>query len=769
MESSQSPYQSILDNLSSGVYRSSASGKGQIIFANKAFAKLLGYGALEVEGLKARDIFSDPDRYDHLTAQATQQGSVNKHEVLLKHKDRSLIPCYMSVSTIYAARREAEFFDVVVEDVSVKREIERQLTESKELFRVVFEKSAAAITVTDKNERIVAWNPMAEKMLAMAPKDFFNKPVNELYTSEEWKRIRALRIRERGMLADIATQVVRTDGSMLDVNVSISVLKNSEGEVIGSIGILNDITNLKLIENKLRESENKMRVILDNSPAAIMVTDQQQRLVSWNSFTESLLGMTKKDLNQLPASSLYPPEEWQRIRAENIILTGSKHHMETKVVCKNGNIIDVDLSVNIVRDDNNNYLGSIGIIQDITEQKKFRQMLLMAKLAAEEANSAKSLFLAKMSHEVRTPMNAVIGMIDLTLETKLTDEQRENLKVAKDAADNLLGLLNDILDLSKAEAGKITIEKIELNVHDLIKNVCRGLAILASKKQIDLLWNIDDRIPKYLIGDPVRLRQIIINLVNNAIKFTHKGFVRVKVELINAKDKRCELLFSVEDSGIGIPQDKHETIFDLFSQADDHTTRKYGGTGLGLAICKKLVEMMDGRIWVESKANEGSAFKFNILYEVASHQPLAGVSDSASESTAGASPSAVSRSGVRILVAEDNHVNQKIILKMLEKRGLSATTVVNGKEVLDLLNKQSFDIILMDDQMPEMTGIEATRQIRNEEKQTGNHVIIIAMTANAMAGDKEFYLKQGMDGYVSKPINRELLYSELEKQIENKN
>lgn len=769
MESSQSPYQSILDNLSSGVYRSSASGKGQIIFANKAFAKLLGYGALEVEGLKARDIFSDPDRYDHLTAQATQQGSVNKHEVLLKHKDRSLIPCYMSVSTIYAARREAEFFDVVVEDVSVKREIERQLTESKELFRVVFEKSAAAITVTDRNERIVAWNPMAEKMLAMAPKDFFNKPVNELYTSEEWKRIRALRIRERGMLADIATQVVRTDGSMLDVNVSISVLKNSEGEVIGSIGILNDITNLKLIENKLRESENKMRVILDNSPAAIMVTDQQQRLVSWNSFTESLLGMNKKDLNQLPASALYPPEEWQRIRAENIILTGSKHHMETKVVRKNGNIIDVDLSVNIVRDDNNNYLGSIGIIQDITEQKKFRQMLLMAKLAAEEANSAKSLFLAKMSHEVRTPMNAVIGMIDLTLETKLTDEQRENLKVAKDAADNLLGLLNDILDLSKAEAGKITIEKIELNVHDLIKNVCRGLAILASKKQIDLLWNIDDRIPKYLIGDPVRLRQIIINLVNNAIKFTHKGFVRVKVELINAKDKRCELLFSVEDSGIGIPQDKHETIFDLFSQADDHTTRKYGGTGLGLAICKKLVEMMDGRIWVESKANEGSAFKFNILYEVASHQPLAGVSDSASESTAGASPSAVSRSGVRILVAEDNHVNQKIILKMLEKRGLSATTVVNGKEVLDLLNKQSFDIILMDDQMPEMTGIEATRQIRNEEKQTGNHVIIIAMTANAMAGDKEFYLKQGMDGYVSKPINRELLYSELEKQIENKN
>ena len=511
-----------------------------------------------------------------------------------------------------------------------------------------------------------------------------------------------------------------------------------------------------------------MRVILDNSPAAILVSDQQQRIVSWNTYAENLLGMTKKDLNHLSASSLYPPEEWQRIRSENIIIKGSKHHMETKVVCKDGRVIDVELSVNILRDDKNNFLGSIGIIQDITEQKKFRQVLLVAKLAAEEANSAKSLFLAKMSHEVRTPMNAVIGMIDLTLETKLTDEQRENLKVAKDAADNLLGLLNDILDLSKAEAGKITIEKVELNVHDMVKNVCRGLAILAQKKQIDLLWNIDDRIPKYLLGDPVRLRQIIINLVNNAIKFTHKGFVRVKVELVALKEKRCELLFAVQDSGIGIPADKHETIFDLFSQADDHTTRKYGGTGLGLAICKKLVEMMDGRIWVESKPNEGSSFKFNIMFDVASNQPLSGAPGSQLDSSSGAQAAGRSQSGLRILVAEDNHVNQKIILKMLEKKGWAATTAVNGREVLERLNQQTYDIILMDDQMPEMTGIEATKMIRNEEKQTGNHVLIVAMTANAMAGDKEFYLKQGMDGYVSKPINREQLYAELEKLIETK-
>jgi PAS domain S-box-containing protein len=752
MESSETSFQNILENLQTGVFRSSATGRGQILYANKAFTKMLGYSGGELSGIKARDLFVDQERFDFIIDQAIEQGSVSKHEVLFKHKNRSTIICSISISTVFVSKGQPECFDVVVEDVALKRNFENELTESKELFRIVFERSAAAITVTDKNERIVAWNPMAEKLLAMTQRDLFNKPVHELYSAEEWRRMRALRIRERGMLADIATQVIRSDGSTLDVNVSISVLKNAQGQVIGSIGILNDITNLKLIENKLRDSENKMRVILDNSPAAILVSDQQQRIVSWNTFAENLLGMSKKELSLLPASALYPPEEWQRIRSENIIIKGSKHHMETKVKCKGGAVIDVDLSVNILRDDKNNFLGSIGIIQDITEQKKFRQMLLMAKLAAEEANSAKSLFLAKMSHEVRTPMNAVIGMLDMTLETKLSEEQRENLKVAKDAADNLLGLLNDIL-----------------NVQDMIKNVCRGLAVLAEKKQVDLLWNIDDRIPKYLIGDPVRIRQIIINLVNNAIKFTHKGFVRVKVELVSLKEKRCELLFVVQDSGIGIPADKHETIFDLFSQADDHTARKYGGTGLGLAICKKLVEMMDGRIWVESKPNDGSSFKFNIVFQVASSQPISATPNNQDIYPVGPSATVLGKTGLRILVAEDNHVNQKIILKMLEKKGWQATTAVNGKEVLEYLNKQNYDLILMDDQMPEMTGIEATKLIRNEEKQTGNHVIIVAMTANAMAGDKEFYLKQGMDGYVSKPINREQLYSELEKLIETKN
>ncbi len=759
------PYKDIIDNLQVGVYRSSAVPNGRFLFANKYFTRMLGYSPAELLNISVVDVFGDPERYEFIISQVSQHGSVNNQEVILKHKDRRSVLCSVSVSAVYGRKRQIEFFDTVIEDVAVQKSVEKELSESKELFRIVFEHSAAAITVTDKNERIVAWNPMAEKLLDMSKKILFNKPVKELYTPIEWRRLRGMKIREKGMLADIATQIIRSDGSLLDVSLSISVLKNAEGEIIGSIGILNDITNLKAIENRLRDSETKMRIVLDNSPVAITVTDDQQRIISWNTFAENLLGMNKKDLSLLPVSSLYPSEEWKKIRAENLGVKGAKHHMETRIQRKNGALTDVALSVNVLKDSRGNFLGSIGIIQDITEQKKFRQMLLQAKLSAEEANNAKSLFLAKMSHEVRTPMNAVIGMIDLTLETKLSDEQRENLKVAKDAADNLLSLLNDILDLSKAEAGKITIEKIELNVHDMVKNVCKGLAILAQKKQIDLLWNIDERVPKYLIGDPVRLRQVIINLVNNAVKFTHKGHVKVILELVSLKDSKCEVLFTIKDTGIGIPKDKHESIFDLFTQADDHTTRKYGGTGLGLAICKKLVEMMDGHIWVESKENDGSAFKFNILFEVAAGQPiLKNVTPSAVVANQLVQPD----SGLRILLAEDNHVNQKIVIKMLEKKGWRATTVVNGQEVIDLLNKQTFDIVLMDDQMPELSGIEATRLIRNEEKQTGHHVMIVAMTANAMAGDREFYISQGMDGYVSKPIDREQLYSEIERLIQTK-
>ena len=648
-----------------------------------------------------------------------------------------------------------------VKKVKIEDQLEKDLIDSKQLFKIVFEHSPSAITVTDSKERIVAWNPMAEKMLGMVRVDLFNKPISFLYPPKEWKRIRSLNIRHRGMLSNISTKVLCKDGSILDVSASISVLKDLKGKVIGSIGIFYDVTREKLAEHQMRESENKLRIILDNSAAAITMTDEKEQIVSWNSFTEKLFGMKPQELHLRPVSSLYPPEEWKVIRSLNIRQSGFKHHMETKAVRKDGTIIDVDLSVNILKDEKGKIVGSVGMLQDITERKRSDEMILQAKLAAEEANNAKSVFLAKMSHEVRTPMNAIIGMIDLTLDTPLTDEQKDNLKVAKDAADNLLSLINDILDLSRAQAGKVVIEEIEINVPDIVKNVCKGLMIIARNKGVDVVWSIDQEIPRLLIGDPVRLRQVIVNLVNNAIKFTHKGKVLVNVKMKSLTDKDCELVFEVVDSGIGISPKNLPHIFDVFTDAHNTTARRYGGTGLGLAICKKIVEMMGGSFEVESKEGTGSTFRFNIIFGFKPDMfgKLGNEQKTRSETVVSSVPPELHN--LRILLAEDNTVNQRIAVRILEKLGWKITAVNNGQEVLDILNKQSFDVILMDDNMPLLTGIETTQVIRREEQQTGLHVPVIAMTANAMAGDREKYLATGMDGYVSKPIDRNLLYEEI--------
>jgi len=643
----------------------------------------------------------------------------------------------------------------------IEEQLSTDLVESKQIFKIIFDNSPSAIIVMDNKECIIAWNPMVEKMLGMGRAELFNKSVSVLYSPKEWKRMRAMNVCKRGVLSNVKTKIFCKDGSLLDVVVSVSILKNKDGKAIGSLGIFYNLTREKLVETQMRESENKLRIILDNSAAAITMTDEKEQIVSWNSFTEKLFGMSPEDLRLRPVSSLYPPEEWKNIRSLNIRQSGFKHHLETRAIRKDGTIIDVDLSVNILKDDHGKILGSVGMLQDITERKRSNELILQAKLAAEEANSAKSVFLAKMSHEVRTPMNAIIGMIDLTLDTPLNDEQRDNLKVAKDAADNLLSLINDILDLSRAQAGKVLIEEIEINVPDIVKNVCKGLMILARNKGVDVIWSIDPAIPRLLIGDPVRLRQVIVNLVNNAIKFTHKGKVQVNIKLNSLSENDCDVVFEVIDNGIGISPKNLPHIFDVFTEAHNTTARRYGGTGLGLAICKKIVEMMRGSIEVESVEGTGSTFRFTIIFGFKPNVFENSAIDQKSPEATVVSMVPAELSHLRILLAEDNTVNQRIAVRILEKLGWKVTTVNNGQEVLKILNDQTFDVILMDDNMPLLSGIETTQVIRREEKQTGLRVPIIAMTANAMAGDKERYLESGMDGYVSKPIDRNLLYQEI--------
>lgn len=521
-----------------------------------------------------------------------------------------------------------------------------------------------------------------------------------------------------------------------------------------------EVAERKQAQHELAERTEFLNSLIQNSPLAIIVTDPDHRLQMCNPAFESLFGWRQAEvLGQTIEEVVGSPHE----EIEQIIETmvrGEQVHFATRRKRSDGSMIDVELYA--VPLHGKERIGrALGMYQDITERVRAEEALVRARDAAEAASRAKSDFLANMSHEIRTPMNGIIGMTDLALDTDLNSEQREYLTMVKSSAHSLLGVLNDILDFSKIEAGKLDLELTVFSLRQSLRETLKTFEFRAHQKGLGLMWHVEDDVPDGLEGDVGRMRQVLINLVGNALKFTDTGEVSIEVEQQEFTRNGTLLHFRVRDTGIGIPEEKRVLIFDPFTQADSSTTRKYGGTGLGLSICGRLVKMMGGEIWVDSQTGYGSTFHFTIRVGVADLERTGirpGTEEARDESEVNAANAGAMQThekGLTVLLAEDNAVNRLVAKRLLEKHGHAVLVAENGREAISSFEReqQYIDAILMDIQMPEMDGLTAIRTIRARERDTRGHIPIIALTAHAMKGDREKCMEAGADDYITKPLH----------------
>jgi PAS domain S-box-containing protein len=529
-------------------------------------------------------------------------------------------------------------------------------------------------------------------------------------------------------------------------------LKNVTNKMIESVS--REIIERRAAEETLLKEKNFSESAISSLPGVFCLFDKRGHLLRWNENFQRVSGCSVKEISNMSPPDFFAGKEQEVIKeAIQEAFVNGRLAVEAHFVSADGRKTPYYFTGRRTRIGDTTCVVGMGI--DITERKKAERALGRAQEAAAAATVAKSQFLANMSHEIRTPMNAIIGMTNLALDTDLTAEQREYLETVKTSSNGLLTLINDILDLSKIESKNLDLDLVDFNLADQVGGTLKGLAVRADEKGLELACRVLPDVPETLIGDPKRLRQILLNLVDNAIKFTEQGEVVIRVEKISeTQDKAC-LRFTVADTGIGIAAEKQQLVFEPFAQADGSTTRKYGGTGLGLSITKHMVAMMGGEIWVESRLGEGTTVGFDAYFDLPTR--LSTVPEAFQPSDA---------RGFRVLVVDDNAINRKIVLRILEKRGHSVVLAGNGKEAVAALEQDTFDVVLMDVQMPEMDGFEATAHIRSSQSAVRNHDIpIIALTARAMKGDREECLRAGMDDYLSKPIQPEELLQAMERQV----
>ncbi len=579
---------------------------------------------------------------------------------------------------------------------------------------------------------------------------------------------------------EMEKRYLHLNGAIVWGVLNVSLIREQGGQPLYFVSQIQDITARRQFETDLIRSRQKLSAVIHMAGSIIVRFAADGTIKSINREAERALGIVCDELIDEGCQRLFPEEAALaqfRKRFQQVQTEGGVSQFEMSVTTRVRG--DVTLLWNLSRLSNESPEDSevIAVAHDLTERKQAEAIVLeqnrqlteanariegqgeelsAARERAEQANRAKGQFLANVSHEIRTPMYGIIGMSQLALELDLSEEATHHLTLIKQSADSLLLLVNDVLDFSKIEAGKLELRPAPFSLRETLRRTLEPLRFLAERKGVSLEWTVDAKVCDHLVADGSRVQQILINLVGNAIKFTEAGRVAIRVELQCERDDQLELHVAVTDTGIGIPNDKLHLIFAPFEQIDGSTTRKYGGTGLGLAIVTKLVQLLGGAVWVQSEIGRGSCFHFTFACRRVQADAAQVPSDAVSEMPRLSRP-------LRVLVAEDYKVNQLIVCRILENRGHAVTLAEDGRQAVEAVSRETFDVVLMDIQMPILGGIEATEEIRRLEAGSWRRVPIIALTANAMEGDRAHYLAAGMDDYIPKPFLPRAMLEAIER------
>ena len=797
LEGADRAYRVLIEAMNDGAVTMTSD--GTILYCNRRFAEMMKSPLEKVIGSSIYRFISQADQ----AAFKVLWQSLARGELTLRAEDENILPVYISINSLKLSESQKAFC-VVVTDLTEQKHKE-DIVAAEKLARSIIEQATDAIIVCNENGKIIRFSNAVTRILGCDPslqsfEDLFDLrlPIG--------KKISPVSAALRGeVLIQVESSLERGDGELFHLLLNAGPLKSDDGKIIGCVITLTDITERKQMEAALRESEQLYRAIGESINYGIWVCASDGRNIYASESFLKLVGINQEQCSNFGWIDVLHPDDAERtIEAwKECARTGGTWDIENRFRGMDGKFHYVLARGMPVRNEQGEVIYWAGINLDISRLKhaeeelkeardeleqrvqvrtaelsaskeklevvnkklmvelkvhqKLQAELIKAKEGAEAAAEAKTSFMANMSHELRTPMNAVIGFTSILLDENLSPEHKEFVEGIRDGGEAMMALINDILDFSRADKEKVELEQTPFSLRHCVEESIDLVAIEADQKGLNLSCIIRRGTPDTIIGDQGRLRQILVNLLSNAVKFTDEGDVSVYVSAKTINGNKRQFLFTVMDTGIGIPKDKMSRIFEPFTQLERTISRKRDGVGLGLAISKKLVEIMGGEIWVESVPDQGTTFYFTISAEIIQDEHL-----DLDEMSKDAPVQGLSElKPLSILVAEDNTSNQKVIATMLKQLGYRPDLVADGKEVLQALELRPYDLILMDVRMPEMDGITATQVIRKLQPEEGPK--IVAITAYALKGDQDKCLKAGMDDYISKPLKVEKLVEVLKR------